>query len=98
MIVEMAVLEAKPGQAEAMCDGLRKARSVIERAEGYRGSTFHQSIEKPERFVLYIKWDTVAVHMEGFRKGPLFPEWRAPWAEYLNSVDMLHYEVIAGEA
>ncbi|HVB96680.1 MAG TPA: antibiotic biosynthesis monooxygenase family protein [Chloroflexota bacterium] len=98
MIVEMAILEAKPGQADAMRDGLRKARPVIEQAAGYRGSTFHQSIEKPERFVLYIKWDSVAAHTEGFRQGPLFPEWRSHWGEYLNSADVLHYEIIAGDA
>ncbi|HUX86511.1 MAG TPA: antibiotic biosynthesis monooxygenase family protein [Chloroflexota bacterium] len=97
MIVEVAVLEAKPGQADAMRDGLRKARPVIERAAGYRGSTFHQSIEKPERFVLYIKWDNVAAHVEGFRQSPLFSEWRSYWGEHLNSADVLHYEIIAGE-
>ena len=97
MIVEMAVLEAKSGQADAMREGLRTARAVIERANGYLGSSFHQSIEKPERFVLYIKWESVAAHVEGFRQSTIFPEWRSHFSHLLNgSPDVLHYEIIAG--
>jgi heme-degrading monooxygenase HmoA len=98
MIVEMAILEAKPGEADAMREGLTRARDVISQASGYRGSAFHQSIERPERFVLYIQWDSVADHTEGFRKGPLFPQWRAHWAEHMGGTpDTLHYEIFAGE-
>ena len=98
MVVEIAILEAKPGQADAMREGLARARAVISRANGYRGSVFQQSIEKPERIVLYIKWESVPDHTEGFRKGPLFPEWRAHWGEYLvGTPDVLHYNVFAGE-
>ena len=99
MIVEMAVLEAKPGEADALRDGLRAARTVIERAEGYLGSAFCQSIEKPERFVLSIKWVNVAAHMEGFRQSAIFPQWRSHFAHLLSGPpDVLHYEVIAGDA
>ena len=98
-VVEIAILEAKPGQAEAMREGLVRARAVISRAKGYRGSVFQQSIEKPERIVLYITWDSVADHTDGFRKGPLFLEWRAHWGEHLTGTPVvLHYDVFAGEA
>jgi len=97
MVVEIAILEAKPGQGAAMREGLARARSVISRAKGYRDSTFQQSIEKPERIVLYIKWDSVDDHVEGFRNGPLFPEWRTHWGEHLaGTPDVLHYEIFAG--
>ncbi len=99
MVVEVVNLEAKPGQSDAMREGLRKARDVISQSPGYIGSAFHQSIERPERFVLYIKWKTVEDHTEGFRKGPLFPVWRAHWAEFMGGPpDVLHYDVFAGDA
>ena len=98
MIVEMAILEAKPGAAAGMREGLARARAVISRSPNYLGSSFYESIERPERFVLYIKWKSVADHTEGFRKGPLFPEWRSHWAEYLGGTpDVLHYDVFAGD-
>jgi hypothetical protein len=47
--------------------------------------------------VLYITWDSLADHLEGFRKGTLFPEWRSHWAHHLTGTpDVQHYEVIAG--
>jgi heme-degrading monooxygenase HmoA len=98
LIVELAILEAKAGEAVGMREGLTRARAIIARSPGYLGSSFHQSIERPERFALYITWETVADHTVGFRKGPLFPEWRAQWAEYLGGTpDVLHYQIIAGE-
>jgi heme-degrading monooxygenase HmoA len=97
MIVELAILRARPGTADQMRTGLQAARAVIARAEGYRGSTFHQGIEDPQRFVLRIEWDTVEAHTEGFRGGPLFPEWRSHWGEYLDGApDVQHYQVVAG--
>ena len=98
MIVELAILRARPGTADQMRAGLQAARAVISRAEGYRGSTFHQGIEDPQRFVLRIEWDSVEAHTEGFRGGPLFPEWRSHWGEYLDGTpDVQHYQVVAGQ-
>ena len=97
MIVELAILRARPGTADQMRTGLQAARAVISRAEGYRGSTFHQGIEDPQRFVLRIEWDSVEAHTERFRGGPLFPEWRSHWGEYLDGApDVQHYQVVAG--
>ena len=97
MIVELAILRAKPGAADQMREGLQAARAIIARAEGYLGSTFHQGIEDPQRFVLRIEWESVAAHTEGFRGGPLFPQWRALWGEHMEGPpDVQHYQVIAG--
>lgn len=98
MIVEIAILEGQAGQGDALRDGLRQARSVISRSEGYLGSTFHRGIENPDQFILYIKWTDVAAHMEGFRQGQLFPEWRAHFVHLLaNPPTVSHFEVIAGD-
>jgi heme-degrading monooxygenase HmoA len=80
-----------------MREGLKKARAIISQSPGYLGSDFHQSIERPEKFVVTIQWATVEDHTEAFRKGPLFPQWRAHWAEYMaGPPDVLHHEVFAG--
>ncbi|HEY3081192.1 MAG TPA: antibiotic biosynthesis monooxygenase family protein [Chloroflexota bacterium] len=97
MIVEVAIIRAKPGQGEAMQQGLAAAREVISRSEGYRGSRFQRGIEDPERFILYIEWDSVADHMEGFRNGPLFPQWRSHFGHLIDGTpDVQHYRVFAG--
>lgn len=97
MIVELAILETQPGREDDFREGLRAARSVVERAEGYRGSTFYQCVEEPRRFVLTIWWDSVDAHLKGFRAGPLFPEWRSRFGHLLAGPPSAHhYEVIAG--
>lgn len=97
MIVELAIIRAKEGQADAMRQGFQAARAVISQAEGYRGSTFHQGIEDPQRFVLLIEWDSVEAHMKGFREGPLFPQWRSHFGQYIDGApDVSHFEVFAG--
>ena len=78
-----------------MAAALRGARSVLQRAEGYRGSTFHRGIEEPEQFVLTIHWETLEHHTDGFRSGPLFPEWRSHFAHLLAGPPTVsHFTVI----
>lgn len=97
MIVEIAHLEAKPGDADAMREGLAKGRAVLARSKGYRESAFLQSIEKPERFVLYVTWDTVEDHLDA-RKAAHFAEWRSCWVDHMvGTPDVLHYHTFAGE-
>ena len=97
MIVELAIIRAQTGKADAMRQGLQAARAVISQAEGYRGSVFHQGIEDPQRFVLRVEWDSVEAHMKGFREGPLFPQWRSHFGQLIDGTpDVSHFEVIAG--
>jgi heme-degrading monooxygenase HmoA len=97
MVVEIAILKARPGDEERLREGLRAARSVIARARGYRDSVFYQGIEDPRTVILRIEWDSIADHTEGFRQGPLFSEWRSHFASYMDGAPQVaHYEVIAG--
>jgi heme-degrading monooxygenase HmoA len=97
MIVEIALLTAKPGMEDQFRAGLRAARSVIARAPGYLGSVFHQGIEEPSSFLLRIEWESLEAHNVGFRQGPLFPEWRSHFQHLMEGPPQVtHYETIAG--
>ena len=78
MILECADLRIQPGrQAEferAIELGLR---TVLSKSPGYRSHKLQRGIESPERYLLLVYWDSVEAHNEGFRKSPLFTEWRA---------------------
>lgn len=98
MIVEIGIIDAQPGKGAELEAGLKKAREVISQADGYRGSTFHRGVESPDRCVIYIRWDSVAHHMEGFRNGPLFPQWRAHFADLMaGPPNVEHYNVFASD-
>ena len=70
------MLKAGRGEAERLREGLRAARAVIASAAGYRGSVFYKG-GGPESVFLRVEWETLEAHMEGFRQGPLFAEWRS---------------------
>jgi heme-degrading monooxygenase HmoA len=78
MILEHADIRIDPAQAadfEAAIE--RGARTVIARAQGFRGYKVNRSIESPGRYILMIYWDTLEDHTVGFRQSPAFTEWRA---------------------
>jgi heme-degrading monooxygenase HmoA len=97
VIVEIALLKARPDAVDAMRDGLAAARAVIARAPGYLGSTFYKGIEEPDSFVLRVEWESVESRMEGFRNGPLLAEWRSHFYHLLaETPKVTHYVALAG--
>jgi len=78
MILELADLRIQPGKQNEFDEAIaRGVRTVISRAEGFRGFKVNKCVETPERYVLQIFWDTLEDHTVKFRDGPLFAEWRA---------------------
>jgi quinol monooxygenase YgiN len=99
MIVEIALLTAKPGLEDQLREGLRAARPVIARAPGYLGSVFHQGINEPGSFVLRIEWETLDAYAESFRQIPLLTEWRSHFYHLLaGPPKVMPYHPIAGGA
>jgi heme-degrading monooxygenase HmoA len=78
MILEVADIRIDPSkQAEFDAAILHGLGSVVAQAKGFRGYKVNKSLESPGRVLLMIYWDTLEDHTEGFRGGPLFPQWRA---------------------
>ena len=76
MIVEIALLAARPGAEDQLREALRAARPVMARMPGYRGSVFHQGVKEPASFVLRIEWESLEAYEESFRQIALLTEWR----------------------
>ena len=76
MILEIAQIDVKPGMEAEFESGVAKAAPIFQRAKGCRGLTLQRSVEKPERYRLFINWDTVENHTVDFRGSADFQEWR----------------------
>ena len=76
MITEIAQIEIKPGMEAEFEAGVKKAVPVFKRAKGSNAVLLLRSIEKPQRYRLFVHWDTVDNHMVDFRNSPDFQEWR----------------------
>ena len=76
MIMEIAQIDVKPGMEAQFEAGVRQATSLFKRAKGCRGMALQRSHEKPQRYRLFVQWETLENHTVDFRGSPDFQEWR----------------------
>jgi heme-degrading monooxygenase HmoA len=76
MILEIAKIEVKPGMEAEFETCVRNAAAVFRRAKGCKGFALNRSIERPERYRLFIQWETLENHTVDFRGSADFQEWR----------------------
>ncbi|MGF6309659.1 heme-degrading monooxygenase HmoA [Bradyrhizobium sp. i1.8.4] len=77
MITEIAQIDVKPGSEQEFEAAVAKARPLFLRAKGGKGFELHRSIEKPSRYRLVAKWETLENHTVDFRGSEDFTAWRA---------------------
>ncbi len=76
MIIEMGVLNVRPGQEAEFQGALRAGRPLIAATPGFISLNVHRCIETPNRYLLLVNWRTLEDHTIGFRKSDRFPKWR----------------------
>jgi heme-degrading monooxygenase HmoA len=76
MITEIAQIDVKPGSEADFEAAVAKARAAFGRSKGFSGFELHRSIEKPQRYRLVVKWQTLENHTVDFRGSESFAEWR----------------------
>ncbi len=76
MITEIAVIDIKTGSEKDFEAAVAKARPLFLRAKGGKGFELHKSIEKPSRYRLMAKWETLENHTVDFRGSEDFKSWR----------------------
>ena len=95
MITEIAQIEVKAGSEKDFEAAVAKAKAVFGRAKGCHGFELHKSIEKPQRYRLMVKWETLENHTIDFRGSDLFTEWRGLVGPYFASApDVEHTETV----
>ena len=97
MILEIADTHITPGSNAAFEAALRTgAETVIAQAKGFRGYKVNRGVESPERYLLFIYWETLEAHTVDFRQGPLFPEWRAIVGPFFAQPPVVeHFELVS---
>ncbi len=76
MVLELAQIDIKPGLEAEFEAGVKEAAPLFKRARGCKGMELHRSVEKPQRYRLLVKWDTVENHTVEFRGSEDFQQWR----------------------
>ena len=99
MITEIAQIDVKPGTEKDFELAVAKARPLFLRAKGGHALELHRSIEKPQRYRLMVKWETLENHTVDFRGSADFGEWRALVGPYFAAPpEVEHTETVLTSA
>ena len=76
MIFEVAILDIKPGPGPAFVAALTEARPLIAATPGFIQLELLPCLEKADRYLLFVRWESVEAHTQGFRGSDRYPEWK----------------------
>jgi heme-degrading monooxygenase HmoA len=92
-IVEHAILEIKPGRESEFEAAFATAKHIISRMPGFRDLTLARGVERPDTYLLLVRWDSVEDHEVGFRGSPDYQEWRALLHDFYEPFPLVeHFE------
>lgn len=76
MILEIAMLNVKPGQSAEFEEAFAQAQEIICHMQGYISHQLQKCLEMPNRYALLVNWETLEDHTEGFRSSTAYQQWR----------------------
>lgn len=95
MILEVAILDVKPGQEDYFTDAFKQAQTIIASMPGYISHELQRSVEIPERFLLLVKWEKLEDHTEGFRQSAEYKDWSALLHHFYDPFPIVeHYQLV----
>ncbi len=77
MILEVAILDVKPGQTSQFEAAFADAQAIISSMPGYINHQLQHCIETPSRYLLLVNWGVLEDHTEGFRNSAEYQQWKA---------------------
>jgi len=77
LIVEVALLDVKPGLSTEFETAFAQAQSIISGMSGYISHELKRCIENPDRYLLLVNWVSLEDHTVGFRQSTEYAQWKA---------------------
>lgn len=93
MILEVALLDIKPGLEAEFESSFGEAQHIIASMSGYVSHQLQRCMEKPGRYILLVNWQTLEDHTVGFRESAEYQEWRRLLHHFYDPFpDVEHYQ------
>ena len=97
VILEVAPLRIRAGQAQAFENSFREAQRIISSMPGYVSHELQRCLERPDEYILLVRWESVDAHEAGFRGSPQYQEWKALLHHFYDPFPtVLHFEAVPG--
>lgn len=95
MILEVAILNVKPTQEADFEYAFGQAQRIISTMPGYLSHQLQRCIERSNRYILLVNWETLGDHTVGFRQSRSYQEWRGLLHHFYDPFpDVEHYEKV----
>jgi heme-degrading monooxygenase HmoA len=95
MILEVALLDVKPEMTTEFEVAFRAASKIISSRPGYLSHELQRCLEKANRYILLMHWQTLEDHTIGFRQSPEYQEWRSLLHHFYDPFPTVeHYELV----
>ena len=95
MVLEVAILDVKSDQTQDFEAAFLQAQTIISSMKGYVSHQLQKCLEKPNRYILLVNWDTLEDHIQGFRGSDAYQEWRRLLHHFYDPFpDVEHYEIL----
>lgn len=95
MILEVAILDVIPNQERGFEAAFAQASPIIASMPGYISHQLQRCVEKQNRFILLVNWETLEDHTVGFRGSEQYQEWRKLLHHFYDPFPSVeHYQLI----
>lgn len=95
MILEVAMLQIKPGLAMQFEQAYARAQHIISAMPGYVSHQLQRCLEVPDKYVLLVNWQTLEDHTIGFRQSTQYQEWRRLLHDFYDPFPVVeHFESV----
>ncbi len=95
MILEVAILDVIPTETKAFEATFKQAEPLIQVQKGYISHELQGCLEKENRYILLVKWETLEDHTEGFRQSTEYQTWKQLLHHFYDPFPMVeHYTLI----
>ena len=93
MVLEVAVLDVRPGRSAEFEAAFEEARPLISSMPGFLGVDLQRCLETDGRYLLLVRWERLEDHTEGFRRSPEYERWRELLHHFYDPFPTVeHYE------
>lgn len=95
MILEVAILDIRVGQEGEFQAAFAAASPIISSIPGYISHQLQHCLEKHNRFILLVNWETLEAHTVGFRRSDQYQEWKKLLHHFYDPFPTVeHFELI----
>ncbi len=95
MILEVAILDVKQNEEKKFEMEFFKAQKIIMNINGYISHQLQRCIERPNRYILLVNWETLESHTIDFRLSDEYNEWRKLLHHFYDPFpEVDHYKTI----